>query len=85
MVEIEEKKPLGSAGSLKVNIKKSRSKYTQLLLMVILFQKLTSEPCKNIEKKCDLTVCIKDHKIDIPYAILTKKKAKSSFLKKNQQ
>ena len=83
IVEIEEKKPLGSAGSLKLILKKSRSKYIIVIngdtFSKIDFQSLVK---KHLEKKCDLTVCIKDHKIDIPYAILTKKNKKVLFKEK---
>lgn len=81
---IVEKKPLGTAGSLKNIIKKSNAKY----LIVIngdVFSKVNYKNLvdEHIKKKKDLTVCIKDYKIKIPYAVLKRgKNKKISFTEK---
>ena len=74
---INEEKPLGTAGSLKIIIKKSNAKYLLVIngdiFSKVNYKKLIEE---HIESKKDLTVCIKDYDIKIPYAVLIKDKKK---------
>lgn len=81
---IIEKKPLGTAGSLKTIIKKSNAKHL-LIINGDVFSKINYKNLvdEHIKKKKDLTVCIKDYTVNIPYAVLTKKKNKKiSFQEK---
>ena len=83
-VKIEEKKPLGTAGSLKTILKKSKSKHF-IVINGDIFSKINYQSLikKHLREKCDLTVCVKEHKINIPYAILTTSKSrKFSFKEK---
>ena len=82
LIKVEEKKPLGTAGCLRLILKKSKSKH----IMVIngdIFSKIDYQGLikKHLSKKCDLTVCVKEHKIDIPYAVLTKNQSKKFIFK----
>lgn len=79
---IVEKKPLGTAGSLKTIIKKSKAKYL-LIINGDIFSKINYKNLveEHVKKKKDLTVCIKDHIINIPYAVLTKNKNKKISFK----
>ena len=72
---INEEKPLGSAGSLKIILKKSNAKYL-LVINGDIFSKVNYKKIieKHVKTKKDLTVCIKDYDIKLPYAVLKKDK-----------
>jgi len=83
LLMIKEKKPLGTAGSLKTIIKYSKSKHL-LIINGDVFSKINYKKLiyNHIKNNSDLTVCIKEHQIRVPYAVLTKKNNKISFKEK---
>ena len=74
---------MGTAGSLKSIIKKSKSKHL-LIINGDVFSKINYKKLiySHIKNNSDITVCIKEHQIKVPYAVLTKKNNKTSFNEK---
>jgi NDP-sugar pyrophosphorylase family protein len=70
---ITEEKPLGTAGSLRIILKKSNAKYL-LVINGDVFSKVNYKKiiAEHIRAKKDLTACVKDYDIKLPYAVLTK-------------
>ena len=70
---IEESKPLGTAGSLKL-VKKFKTNHI-LLMNSDLFTNVDFEELYKlaVEKKSSITLASKDYKVDIPYAIFNSK------------
>lgn len=79
---LEEKIPLGTAGALKKIIKNRFENVILIngdLFFKINFNKLIKF---HLMKKNDATICVKESKITIPYAILKKNKGKIFFKEK---
>ena len=78
-----EEQLLGTAGCLRLIIKKSNCSHLIVingdLFAKVNFNELITE---HTNKKSDMTICVKSHKIKFPYAIMTKKKNKIVFKEK---
>ena len=78
-----EEEPLGTAGCLRLIVKKSKCSHIIVingdLFAKVNFSKLIAEHEK---KKTEMTICIKSHKIKIPYAVMSKKKNLITFKEK---
>ena len=83
IIIIKEKKPLGTAGSLRMVLNKIETENFVVIngdtFSKINFCKLIENHHKN---KADLTVCVKDHQIKIPYAVV--KKSNKNFIFKEK-
>ncbi len=82
---INENEPMGTAGSLRSIIKKNCSK-NLIITNGDIYSKINYEKLikNHIKSNSDITMCIKSHKISIPYAVMSKKKIIKFFLKRNQ-
>ena len=69
-----EKEPMGTAGCLKIISEQSNSKHF-IVINGDIFSKIDYKKLINdhIKKKTNMTICIKTHKIKIPYAVMSKK------------
>lgn len=78
-----EKEPMGTAGCLRLISKKSKSR-NLIVTNGDIFSKVDFKKLIDSHNKAnvDMTVCIKSHNIDIPYAVMTKKDQKISFKEK---
>ena len=80
---VVERQPLGTAGGLRLIINKSKCNHIIVvngdLFAKVNFSKLITEHEK---KKSDMTICIKSHKIRIPYAVMSKQKNLITFKEK---
>ena len=78
-----EKEPMGTAGSLRLISKQSKSRNLIVtngdIFSKVDFKKLIES---HNRANTDMTICIKSHNINIPYAVMTKKDNKIDFKEK---